>query len=108
MRHDGRGEGAGVSKGKNKKKKKYLPADALARGQGEKGVTWCAVGEGTRHERMGCAQKRVSKAKKKKGGAYGVDKWVQWLGVDTAGRGWDGGLTRHAVGGVSMKSGDTA
>jgi hypothetical protein len=81
-RHDGRGQGAGVSKGKNKKKK-YLQVDALARGQGERGVMWRAVGEGTRHERMGCAQKQVSKGKTiKKKGAYGVDRWAQSQGVN--------------------------
>ena len=47
--HDGRGQGAGVSKGKNKKKEVLTSwgINALTRGQGERGVTWRAVGEGT-------------------------------------------------------------
>jgi hypothetical protein len=47
--HDGRGQGVGVSKGKNKKKEVLTSwgINALTRGQGERGVTWHAVGEGT-------------------------------------------------------------
>jgi hypothetical protein len=59
MRHDTarqKGTRSGNEQRQKQEKKKYLQVDTLARGQGERGVTWRAVGEGTRNERMGCAQ----------------------------------------------------
>jgi hypothetical protein len=51
------GQQGGVNKGKNNKiKRKGLlgwVADALGRGQAERGLTWRAVGEATRHEGRG-------------------------------------------------------